>query len=48
MLFYLKNAFVEVHMMQKLNYICFGDFYIPDIRFIEQTKAAVGVTEDMQ
>jgi len=27
-----KNAFVEVHMMQELNYIRCGDYYIPDIR----------------
>jgi len=31
-----KNAFVEVHMMQKLNYIRCGDYYIPDIRLPEE------------
>jgi hypothetical protein len=34
-----KNAFVEVHMMQELNYIRCGDYYIPDIRLPEENRS---------
>jgi hypothetical protein len=33
-----KNAFVEVHMMQELNYTRCGDYYIPDIRLPEENR----------
>ena len=26
-------------MMQELNYICFGDYYIPDIRLLEESRS---------
>lgn len=29
---------LEVHMMQELNYIRCGDYYIPDIRLPEETR----------
>ena len=29
---------LEVHMMQKLNYIRCGDYYIPNIRLPEETR----------
>ena len=40
--FFITNTFtellLEVHMMQELNYIRCGDYYIPDIKLPEETR----------